>query len=131
MHVTSITRRGLITLFGSTAACWPLGTSAQALPTIGFVNSGNAGPSATFSPLMNAFHQGLNKGGYIEGQNTVVEYRWAGGHYDRLPELLADLISRGVNLIVASGGLVSALAAKSATNAIPILFIAGFDPVHV
>ena len=131
MDVSSITRRGLITFLGATAAWRPLDTLAQALPIIGFVNSGNSGPSATFSPLMNAFHQGLSKGGYIEGQNTVVEYRWAGGHYDRLPDLIADLVSRRVALIVASGGLVSALAAKAATDAIPILFIAGFDPVHV
>jgi putative tryptophan/tyrosine transport system substrate-binding protein len=131
MHAPTITRRGLITLLGTTAAWWPLDTSAQALPVIGFVNSGNSGPSATFSPLMNAFHQGLNKGGYFEGQNTIVEYRWAGGHYDRLPEFFAELVSRRVTLIVASGGLVSALAAKATTNAIPILFIAGFDPVQV
>jgi ABC-type uncharacterized transport system substrate-binding protein len=131
MHMASITRRDLIALLGTTAVEWPLDTSASSLPTIGFVSSSNSEPGATFKPLLGAFHEGLNKAGYVEGQNTFVEYRWAGGQYDRLPELFADLVSRQVALIVASGGLVSGLAAKAATKTIPILFIAGFDPVHV
>ena len=131
MHISSITRRDLISLLGIGAAGWPRDTSAQALPTIGFVSSSHSAPSATFSPLLSAFHEGLNRGGYVEGQNTVVEYRWAGGQYNRLPELFADLVSRRVALIVASGGLPSGLAAKAATRTIPVLFIAGFDPVDV
>ncbi len=80
---------------------------------------------------MNAFQQGLNEGGYVEARNIAIEYRWAEGQYDRLPKLLSDLIRRQVILIVASGGLPSALSAKAATETIPILFIAGFDPVKV
>jgi putative ABC transport system substrate-binding protein len=126
-------RREFITLLGGTVAAWPLGASAQqpAMPVIGFVNSGNSSPGGTFTPLMTAFHQGLNEGGYVEGRNIAIEYHWAGGQYDRLPELLSDLLRRQVTLIVASGGLVSALHAKAATKTTPILFIAGFDPVKV
>src|SRR5215813_4397673 len=126
-------RRDLIALLGFTVAAWPRDTFAQepALPVIGFVSSSNSSPSPTFMPLMNGFHEGLNQGGYVEGQNTVVEYRWAGGQQGRLREQLEDLKSRRVALIVASGGLVSALAAKAATKTIPILFVAGFDPVQV
>jgi len=80
---------------------------------------------------MAAFHQGLNEGGYVEGQNVAIEYRWAGGQYDRLRELLADLVHRQVKLIVASGGMPAALHARAATKTIPILFISGFDPVQI
>lgn len=133
-------RRDLIALFGFTvAAAWPRKIFGQekifgqdlAVPVIGFVSSSNSAPSPTFMPVIHAFHEGLKQGGYVEGQNTVVEYRWAGGQHSRLKELLEDLLSRRVALIVASGGLVSALAAKAATTTTPILFIAGFDPVQV
>src|SRR5262249_31792179 len=126
----SMQRRNLITFLGATIAVWPRISFAQRpeMPVIGFVSSSN--PS---SGLVSAFHQGLNQGGYFPDRNTKVEYRSAGGRYDELPELFADLIHSQIALIVASGGLVSALAAKGATKTvpIPILFIAGFDPVQV
>jgi putative ABC transport system substrate-binding protein len=127
-------RREFITLLGGAATAWPLGARAQqpARPVIGLVSSSNSSASGAFMPLITAFRQGLNEGGgYVEGQNLTIEYRWAGGQYGRMPELLNDLIRRQVNLIVASGGLVAAKAATAATKTIPILFVAGFDPVEV
>jgi putative ABC transport system substrate-binding protein len=125
-----IGRREFIAALGGTAA-WPLVALAQqpALPVIGFLNSGSPGPSGPFRSFLDAFHQGLNEGGYVEGRNVVIEYRWAGGQFARLPELAADLVARRVSLIAATGGAVSARAAKGATSTIPILFIGGQDPV--
>ena len=125
-------RREFITLLGGAAAAWPLGASAQqqATPVIGFVSSASASPSSAAN-LLNPLRQGLEEGGYVEGRNVAIEYRWAGGQADRLPELLADLIRHRVTLIVASGGFVAAKAATAATQSIPILFIAGFDPVKM
>ncbi len=125
-------RREFITLLGGTTAAWPLGASAQrpAVPMICFVSSSNSSPGGVVAPLMAAFQQGLSEGGYVDGRNVVIEYRGAGGQYDRLPELLSDLIRREVTLIVASGGLTSPVYARAATKTIPILFIAGFDPVE-
>ena len=123
-------RRDFITLLGGTAAAWPLGASAQTTPVIGFVSGAGASPG-TAANLLAPFLQGLKEGGYVEGRNVAIEYRWAGGQADRLPELLADLIRRRVALIVASGGFVAAKAATAATQSIPILFIAGFDPVKM
>jgi putative ABC transport system substrate-binding protein len=126
-----IGRREFIAALGGTAA-WPLAARAQqpsTLPVIGFLNSASRGPSGPFRPFLDAFHQGLNEGGYVEGRNVVIEYRWAGGQFARLPELAADLVARRVSLIAATGGAVSARAAKGATSTIPILFIGGQDPV--
>jgi putative ABC transport system substrate-binding protein len=127
-----VRRREFITLLGGAAAAWPLGASAQqqATPVIGFVSSASASPSSAAN-LLNPLRQGLEEGGYVEGRNVAIEYRWAGGQADRLPELLADLIRHRVTLIVASGGFVAAKAATAATQSIPILFIAGFDPVKM
>lgn len=122
-------RREFLIFCGGVAAAWPLGARAQqpALPVIGFVNSGDA--PTTFTPLKAAFDEGLNQCGFVEGRNVAIEHRWASGRYERLPELLADLLRRKVAVIVASGGMVSAQYAKAATDTVPILFIAGFDPV--
>jgi len=123
-------RREFIRLFSSTVVAWPLTARAQqaAMPVIGFLNSGS--PEG-FTPQLAGFRQGLNEVGYTEGQNVAIEFRWAKSQYDRLPGLATDLVRRQVAIIVATGGSVSAIAAKSVTTTIPIVFTSGGDPVQL
>jgi putative tryptophan/tyrosine transport system substrate-binding protein len=121
-------RREFITLIGGVAA-WPVAVRAQrpTLPTIGWLGGS---PTDVFSDRFASYRRGLNEAGYVEGQNVTFEYRWADGQYDRLPALAADLVRRRVAVIVALGSGPAALAAKAATQTIPIVFDVGFDPVE-
>src|SRR5262245_37871607 len=122
-----IHRREFTTLLGG-AAAWPLAARAQqpAMPVIGFLRTTSLADAAH---LAAAFRQGLREIGFIDGQDVAIEYRYAENQADRLPALMADLISRRAALLVASGGDVAPRAAKAATSTIPILFAMGGDPV--
>jgi putative ABC transport system substrate-binding protein len=123
-------RRDFIALLGGGAAALPLTARAQqpALPVVGFVSGGSADASSHYAV---AFRKGLNEGGYVDGQNVTVEYHWLEGHYDRLTALVADLVRRQVAVIATPASMLSALAAKTATATIPIVFGVAGDPVQL
>jgi putative tryptophan/tyrosine transport system substrate-binding protein len=114
---------------GAAAAAWPVAVTAQqsALPVIGFLHSQTAN---SYGPMMAAFRKSLSEAGFVEGQNVAIEYRWAEGQFDRLPNLAADLVGHRASVIFAAGGLDPSLAAKAATSKIPIVFANGVDPVE-
>jgi putative tryptophan/tyrosine transport system substrate-binding protein len=121
-------RRGFLKVIAISALIVPLTVRAQqpGMPVIGFLNS--ASPDAYVSQV-NTFHEGLKEAGYVEGQNVAIEYRWAENQIVRLPTLAAELAHRRVSVIAAGGSPASALAAKSATTTIPIVFMNAADPV--
>src|SRR5262245_7090656 len=119
-------RREFITLIGG-AAAWPLATRAQqGIPLVGFLHP--SAPEAV-GHIISGFRRGLSDTGFVDGQNVTIEYRWARGEYRQLPTLAADLVQRRAQVILAGGGEIGALAAKSATSTIPILIITSSDPV--
>src|SRR5262245_8168575 len=122
-------RRDFITGIAGSAASWPFAVRAQQRPTpvIGFLSSRSPDESDS---AVSAFRHGLSQTGYSEGKNVAIVYRWAEGHYDRLPGLAAELVQRRVAVIAATGGEPSPLAAKAATSTIPIVFTAGGDPIE-
>jgi putative ABC transport system substrate-binding protein len=123
-------RRDFIALLGGAAVAWPHAARAQApaMPVIGFLNSALPG---AWQPFVDAFRQGLKDSGFEEGRNVAIEYRWAEGHYDRLPALAAELVNRKVAVLVSTGGIAPAMAAKAATTTTPIILTIGGDPVKL
>src|SRR5246127_5040414 len=126
----AVKRREFITLLGGAAAAWPRTARAQqaAMPIMGFLSSRSPGESAG---VLAGFRRGLAETGFVEGQNLAIAFRWAEGHYDRLPILAAELVQLRVAALFAAGGPPSALAAKAATSTIPVVFSAVTEPVRV
>jgi putative tryptophan/tyrosine transport system substrate-binding protein len=118
-------RRDFIKVVPASAIAWPFAVRAQQpMPVLGWLGGGQPN-----QPYIASFQEGLKEGGYVEGQNVAIEYRFANGQYDRLPGLAAELVGRRVTAIYAEGGSASALAAKQATKTIPIVFVNGDDPI--
>jgi putative ABC transport system substrate-binding protein len=125
-------RREFITLFASTAAAWPLAVRAQqlAIPMVGYLSAMSPDDPIAIEALAD-FRRGLAENGYVEGRNLAIEYRWLEGRYDRIPTMLADLVERRMAVIAVANTTTAALAAKAATQTIPIVFTVGSDPVAV
>ena len=123
-------RRDFITLLGGSAITWPSAARAQqaAPPVVGFLGSGSLQSDAF---RLAAVQQGLTESGYVEGRNVAFEYRWAEDHYERLPALAAELVRRGIAVLISIGGNTSAVAAKSSTATIPVVFATGSDPIKL
>jgi putative ABC transport system substrate-binding protein len=123
-------RREFITLIGGAAVSWPRAARAQpaAMPIVGFLSSRSPTESEVHAA---AFRRGLSETGFVPGQSVAVEYRWAEGHYERLPGFARELVDLRVSVLVTVGGSVSALAARPATATIPIVFVMGDDPVKL
>ena len=122
-------RRELIKLLGRAAAAWPLAARAQraAMPVIGFLDPRSSPDS--FSNDVAGFHRGLKDIGFVENENVAIEYAWGHDQFDRLPTLAANLVSRPVAVLVASGGSRVAVIAKAATTTIPVVFAVAHDPI--
>lgn len=125
-------RRDFITLLGGAATAWPFAAVAQQqlLPVIGYLSDSSASNSR-YRDTLRIFQEGLAEGGFEEGRNLAIEYRWAEEDYGRLPGLAADLVQRHVAVLVSVGAAPSSLAAKAATKVIPIVFATGSDPVQL
>ena len=121
-------RREFISLFGGAAVAWPFVANAQSppMPVIGYLSARSPEDTAN---LLAAFRSGLAQSGFVEGQNTAIEYRWARGQYDKLPAMAAELVGRSVSLLTTTGGEPAVFAASAATSTIPIVFTIGGDPV--
>src|SRR6516165_8155341 len=122
-------RRDLITLIGGAAAAWPLAARAQqtATPIVGFLGPGSPESDAY---RVTPFKQGLKEAGFVDGQNILIEYRWAQGHYDQLQKLATELVQARV-AVIATSGTPATLAAKAVTTTVPIVFETGADPVQI
>src|ERR1700694_555178 len=124
-------RREFIMLLGGAAAAWPAVAQAQqsgSTPIIGLLA---AVAAAGYERYVDAFRQGLKETGYNDGQNVTIEYRWAGGQYERLPTMAAELVDHKVSVVATMGGVPASLAAKAATTTIPIVFTVAEDPVKL